>query len=122
MTHWTQKELDALVGVLQTHLSAATWNDNYSYLLVDARNRAHAASKLPLPSERTLSEIRTSVCGVCRNEQMYKCDVPIGWSMHCALLKSNSEPLPHLDVSVLTSAKPPAPLMYESMSFKSKVF
>ena len=87
MTYWTQKELDALAAALQAHLSLAPWNDKSSYLLVDARKRAHAASELPLPCERTLSETRATVCRVCRDERLYKCDVPVGWSMNCALLK-----------------------------------
>lgn len=90
MTNWTQKELDVLAAALQRHLSVAPWDNQYSYLLVDARKRAHAASELPIPCEKTLSEVRPAVCRVCREQHLYVCDVPNGWSSNCELLRQNS--------------------------------
>jgi hypothetical protein len=90
MTNWTQKDLDSLAAALQKHLSESPWDNEKSYLLVEARKRSHAASESPIPCQETLSELRSTVCGVCREQQLYECELPHGWTSKCALLRKNS--------------------------------
>ena len=89
MNTWTQKNLDALAAALQMHLTATSWNVEHGYVLIDAQKRAHAASLHPQLDDKALSEVRLTVCSVCRKNLLYKCDVHDGWSPNCALIRSN---------------------------------
>jgi hypothetical protein len=82
-----QTHLCTLAGALETHLITTQWSEQHGYLLVDARNRANAARENIHIAEKTLHDIRANVCRVCRQYQLYECDVPAGWSINCALLK-----------------------------------
>lgn len=87
---WARKNLDTLAGALAAHLSSTPANELHANLLGDLCIRAKLALASNQVNESTLHEARTAVCRVCRQHQLYACDVPAGWSVTCALLKKNA--------------------------------
>lgn len=50
---------------------------------------AHSQSRHGDIGARNLEFVRAELCSVCRNNDLYECDVADGWSTTCRFLRGN---------------------------------
>lgn len=83
---WHRKSICALSDALghQLQQTCPTRQDQH---LTQVRDALKAASRMPFVEERQFLELRGALCEVCREHGLCACDVPTGWSPHCALMQ-----------------------------------
>jgi hypothetical protein len=88
MADWNHKNAGVLLDALRHHISGA--KNQHGELLISVAEQVRDAENRQRINATSLDQFRSSVCELCREHQMYECDVPVGWSHSCALIHSNT--------------------------------
>jgi hypothetical protein len=87
MAKWTRVSLEDLHYAIAQELKTGGDLGQKEVGLIAVKNKI--AMELQ-ESERVLDECRAAMCGICRANRMYPCDVSDGWTPNCALLKRHA--------------------------------
>lgn len=83
MEPWTRKRLDLLHFSINNELKLHCNLEQKVIELISIKNRIAASLA---KNDADLTECRSQLCLVCRANQMYSCDVDVGWSANCAFV------------------------------------
>ena len=78
--------MDQLHRAVGKVLASSNKLDSAAVKLISVKNQA---ASYMTKDEADLTECRSRLCKVCRDESLYVCDVAEGWSTECALIKHN---------------------------------
>jgi hypothetical protein len=86
MTRWNHKAAHAIARAVDMHINGPTVTSQQGHLLLGVYKDAKRAASTDKTSAEDLSDIRKSLCFVCRGRKLYTCDADEGWSPNCAFI------------------------------------
>jgi hypothetical protein len=90
MANWERREADTLAAAIKTHRKTNPALDGVNRRLEVVQIVVARAAKTVATTGSELNSHRALVCRICRDSALYACDVPVGWSMNCALVSANA--------------------------------
>jgi hypothetical protein len=88
---WERKNLFNLAYAISNHLNKNENDERAYYESIQTIEKGISIGSLNISNpEPQLRSARLQVCEICRKYELYKCDVPEGWSSNCAFLKANT--------------------------------
>jgi len=90
MTNWDRREADILADAIAKHCRKQPSQTLENNLLLAIRGKVNQASQTVNTTFAELSFVRSQTCAVCRQYQLYECDVPQGWSKNCEFIRVNT--------------------------------
>lgn len=87
MTQWARKNLDELGRAVQKEVMATSQSNTAMFDLHLLSQKIELSMSEP---ERNLAIFRGTMCALCRQNKMYKCDVDVGWSLNCAFVRHHA--------------------------------
>lgn len=84
MSDWPRKHLEELYDCVHSEILATLPT---SVAMVDLNNVSHQLQLSKSEPARNLESCRESMCEICRENRLYKCDIDEGWSSNCAFVR-----------------------------------
>jgi hypothetical protein len=90
MSVWDYKAAHEIASAVDIHIQKRpSARSQYGHQLIGVYHDAKRAGSTALTGPQDLHDIRTSLCTVCRGDDLYKCDVSEGWSRNCEFLRQS---------------------------------
>jgi hypothetical protein len=90
VSNWERRDADTLADAIGKHIKANPDLVKENQLLSVIKLTVDAASTTVNTNAGELHRFRADVCAICRNSNLYECDVAEGWSSECAFVFSNA--------------------------------
>lgn len=90
MPGWERRNADTLADAIGKHIrnNPDTTEANAKLMVIQEEVDDAASTVTTTPGE--LGRQRAAVCAICRQHQLYECDVPQGWSSNCSFVFANT--------------------------------
>jgi hypothetical protein len=89
MSHWDRRQALDLADAIEHKIKLSdTARATACALKPIAVDSAKASLTITTPCT-TVDALRSQLCAVCRDQNLYHCDKPQGWSLQCTFLHTN---------------------------------
>jgi hypothetical protein len=90
MSNWERRDADTLADAIGKHVRNFPDLVAVNKMLIAIRVVVDEASTTVNTTPGELQRYRAQVCSLCRGNNLYRCDVPEGWSENCAFIFYNT--------------------------------